>query len=108
MSALSNLLDFYRTAAASEREKGTYFEELFLAYLQNEASYRDLYAKVWTYADWAGDDAIFVARGCDVGGRFFHADGVIVVHGLLLLALAGSSWPQHLHRSRPASAWRAR
>ena len=42
MTALSQLLDTYRNAAASEREKGTYFEELMLAYLRNEASYRDL------------------------------------------------------------------
>ena len=32
MTALSQLLDTYRNAAASEREKGTYFEELMLAY----------------------------------------------------------------------------
>lgn len=31
MTALSQLLDTYRNAAASEREKGTYFEELMLA-----------------------------------------------------------------------------
>lgn len=47
-----------QAAAASEREKGTYFEELMLAYLRNEASYRDLYAKVWTYADWAGEQGL--------------------------------------------------
>lgn len=58
MTALSRLLDTYRTAAASEREKGTYFEELMLAYLRNEASYRDLYAKVWTYADWAAEQGL--------------------------------------------------
>jgi len=32
---------------------GTYFEELILSYLRNEATYRDLYSNVWTYADWA-------------------------------------------------------
>jgi len=53
MSALSALLDAYRTASITEREKGTYFEELICAYLRNEATYRDLYDKVWTYADWA-------------------------------------------------------
>ena len=53
MTALSHLLDTYRNAAASEREKGTYFEELIVCYLRNEASYKDLYATVWTYADWA-------------------------------------------------------
>ena len=33
MSALSKLLDTFRYAAVSEREKGTYFEELIVAYL---------------------------------------------------------------------------
>lgn len=50
---LRTLLDQFRTAAASEREKGTYFEELIVAYLRNEATYRDLYSDVWTYAEWA-------------------------------------------------------
>ena len=52
-SALKNLLDAYRNAAVSEREKGTYFEELTVCYLRNEATYRDLYSDVWTYAEWA-------------------------------------------------------
>ncbi|MHB1283333.1 MAG: DEAD/DEAH box helicase, partial [Metallibacterium scheffleri] len=59
-AALTRLLDTYRQAAASEREKGSYFEELILAYLRTEPSYADLYAEVWTYADWAraqGQDA---------------------------------------------------
>lgn len=33
MTALEQLLNSYRQAAASEREKGTYFEELILSYL---------------------------------------------------------------------------
>ncbi|PRD64113.1 DEAD/DEAH box helicase [Malikia granosa] len=53
MTALTTLLDTYRQAAASEREKGTYFEELIVCYLRNEATYRDLYSDVWTYGDWA-------------------------------------------------------
>uniref|UniRef100_UPI0035ADC473 DEAD/DEAH box helicase n=1 Tax=Hylemonella sp. TaxID=2066020 RepID=UPI0035ADC473 len=53
MTALQNLLNTFRTAAASEREKGTYFEELILTYLRNEATYRDLYSDVWTYSEWA-------------------------------------------------------
>ncbi|MTZ13561.1 DEAD/DEAH box helicase [Pseudomonas sp. JL972] len=58
MSALSSLLDIYRAASASEREKGTYFEELICAYLRNEATYRDLYDKVWMYADWAKEQGL--------------------------------------------------
>ena len=53
MSALQDLLNTYRHASASEREKGTYFEDLIRVYLRNEATYRDLYSNVWTYADWA-------------------------------------------------------
>jgi predicted helicase len=53
MTALEKLLDSFRQAAVSEKEKGTYFEELILCYLRNEATFRDLYSEVWTYGDWA-------------------------------------------------------
>lgn len=53
MTVLSSLLDHYRQSSQSEREKGTYFEELMLCYLRNEATYRDLYSEVWTYGEWA-------------------------------------------------------
>ncbi|MCB1658335.1 MAG: restriction endonuclease, partial [Pseudomonadales bacterium] len=60
MTAFHSLLNTYRQAAQTEREKGTYFEELICTYLRNEASYKDLYSDVWTYAQWAklqGKDA---------------------------------------------------
>lgn len=43
MSALTDLLDTYRRASVTEREKGTYFEDLTCTYLRNEARYRDLF-----------------------------------------------------------------
>lgn len=52
MTALQTLLAAFRNAAVTEREKGTYFEELCIQYLRHEATYRDLYSHVWTYADW--------------------------------------------------------
>ncbi|MCP1621502.1 DEAD/DEAH box helicase [Pseudomonas nitroreducens] len=64
MSALSALLDTFRSASVTEREKGTYFEELICAYLRNEATYRDLYDKVWTYAGWAKEHGL---SGKDAG-----------------------------------------
>lgn len=79
MTALEQLLDTFRTAAVTEREKGTYFEELIVCYLRNEATYRDLYSDVWTYAEWAdsqgldkrdtGIDLVAKTRGTDE----FHA-----------------------------------
>nr|WP_015647610.1 type ISP restriction/modification enzyme [Pseudomonas sp. GLE121]AGL12855.1 helicase domain-containing protein [Pseudomonas sp. GLE121] len=58
MSALSTLLNTYRAASVSEREKGTYFEELICTYLRNEATYCDLYEQVWTYSCWAKEQGL--------------------------------------------------
>jgi predicted helicase len=58
MSPLSALLDSFRSASVSEREKGTYFEELVVAYLRNEPTYQDLYSNVWTFAEWAKDQGL--------------------------------------------------
>lgn len=57
----------------TEREKGAYFEELTRVYLRNEATYRDLYSDVWTYADWAK------AQGFDA--RDVGIDLVAKTHG---------------------------
>ncbi len=53
MSALQTVLEDFRSKAQTEREKGTYFEELILCYLRHEPLYKDLYSDVWTYAEWA-------------------------------------------------------
>lgn len=50
---LTSLLAHFRQTAQSEREKGTYFEELIRVYFRTEPVYADLYREVWTYADWA-------------------------------------------------------
>jgi len=53
MTPLEDILSKYRAAAQSEREKGSYFEELIRTYFRYEASYADLYSKVWLFPDWA-------------------------------------------------------
>ncbi len=58
MTPLQTLLSTYRQASETPREKGTYFEELICCYLRNEATYRDLYSKVWTYSAWADEQAL--------------------------------------------------
>ncbi len=79
MSPLQTLLATFRNASVTEREKGTYFEELCVQYLRNEATYRDLYSDVWSYSDWAklqgldkrdtGIDLVAKTQGTDE----FHA-----------------------------------
>lgn len=59
-SALFSILDNFKNSAKTEREKGTYFEDLIRIYFLNEPYYKDYYSDVWTYSDWAkleGKDA---------------------------------------------------
>ena len=77
---LHALLNELREGSVSEREKGTYFEKLVLAYLRNEPTYKDLYARVWTWAEWAPEHGFASARddGIDLvaqeaGTGDFHA-----------------------------------
>lgn len=75
MTALTQLLNTYREASQTQREKGTYFEELICTYLRNEPTYKDLYSDVWFYSDWAkeqgldardtGIDLVAKTRGTD-------------------------------------------
>ncbi|MGL4667893.1 MAG: DEAD/DEAH box helicase family protein, partial [Saezia sp.] len=55
---LEVILNHFRQIAQTEREKGTYFEELIIQYLKNEAVYKDLYSEVWSYTDWADLQAL--------------------------------------------------
>ena len=53
MTSLNKLLTAYRNASQTEREKGTYFEQLVKAYLLNEPSYKDLFnGKVFMWEEW--------------------------------------------------------
>ncbi len=62
--ALSSIFSQFRTSAKTEREKGTYFEELILTYLRYEATYKDLYSHIWSYADWTKEQGL---NGKDTG-----------------------------------------
>lgn len=64
MTPLQQLLERYRSVSQSEREKGTYFEELIVTYLRYEATYKELYSDVWLYSDWAKEQGI---DGRDIG-----------------------------------------
>jgi predicted helicase len=67
MSALSQILDTYRQISQTEREKGTYFEELIRTYFRYEATYADLYEQVWLYSDWAKEHPEFGLSAKDTG-----------------------------------------
>lgn len=53
MTSLEKLLESFREAAVTEREKGNYFEQLVKVYLLNEPTYKDLFnGKVYLWEEW--------------------------------------------------------
>jgi predicted helicase len=62
--SLDALLETYRSSAATEREKGTYYERLCAAFLMHDPVQAEQYEQVWTWADWAAENATV---GKDVG-----------------------------------------
>lgn len=85
---LRQLLAQYREASKSEREKGTYFERLSLAFLKHDPGMVQEYEEVWTFSEWAkanrldgkdiGIDLVAKVRGedgfCAIQCKFY-ADG---------------------------------
>lgn len=83
---LRKLLDQYRSAATNEREKGTYFERLAVAFLKNDPGMVQEYEDAWLFTDWAkanrldgrdiGIDAVAKLRGeetyCAVQCKFYR------------------------------------
>lgn len=77
MTALTNLLNTFRTTAKTEREKGTYFENLVQIYLRNEPKYQDLYKTVWLWEEWRTE---WVGQGQQDPGKDTGIDLVAVTH----------------------------
>lgn len=50
---LQSLLQSYRTAARTERDKGTYFERFAAAYLTIDPIQQEEFSQVWQWTDWA-------------------------------------------------------
>lgn len=73
MTALRELLSSYREAARTERDKGTYFERLAVAYLTHDPVQIQQYESVQTYGEWAA------AQGWD--GRDTGIDLVAKLRG---------------------------
>jgi len=55
---LRRLLAELREAAKTEREKGTYFERLAVAFIKHDPGMAQEYEDAWLYADWAKDQGI--------------------------------------------------
>ncbi|MBA4274953.1 MAG: damage-inducible protein, partial [Alphaproteobacteria bacterium] len=52
-AALNELLNSFRTASKTEREKGTYFERLAVDFIKNDPGMSQEYEDAWLYSEWA-------------------------------------------------------
>ncbi|SUB00844.1 Hef nuclease [Pannonibacter phragmitetus] len=80
MTAIDRILQSYRDAAVTEREKGTYFERLALAFFQNDPVQSEEYEAVWTWSEWAkanGRDGKDV--GIDLVAKLRNEDGFAAI-----------------------------
>ncbi len=80
MSALDRLLTSYREAAVTEREKGTYFERLAVAYLRNDPVQTQEFSQIWSYIDWAKGRGIDGRdTGIDLVAKLRDEDGYAAI-----------------------------
>lgn len=91
---LRQLLAQYRAASKSEREKGSYFERLAVAFIKNDTGMQQEYEDCWLFGDWAkanrldardiGIDAVAKIRGedsfCAIQCKFYR-DGYRIQKG---------------------------
>ncbi|OYU38922.1 MAG: damage-inducible protein [Pseudorhodobacter sp. PARRP1] len=80
MTAIDRILKSYRDAAVTEREKGTYFERLGLAFFLNDPVQAEEYEAVWTWSEWAksnGRDGKDV--GIDLVAKLRNEDGFAAI-----------------------------
>jgi len=80
MTAIDRILQSYRDAAVTEREKGTYFERLALVFFLNDPVQAEEYDAISTWGDWAkanGWDAKDV--GIDLVAKLRNEDGFAAI-----------------------------
>ena len=80
MTAIDRILQSYRDAAVTEREKGSYFERLALAFFINDPVQAEEYEAVWTWSEWAkanGRDGKDV--GIDLVAELRNEDGFAAI-----------------------------
>ena len=80
MSPLDGILKSYRDAAVTEREKGTYFERLSVAFLKNDLVQSGRYSDVWTFGEWAannGEDGR--DTGIDLVAKLRDQEGFVAI-----------------------------
>lgn len=91
MTALSNLLNTFRSTAKTEREKGIYFENLVKLYLRTEPKYQDLYQSVWLWEEWRAE---WISQGHQDPGKDTGIDLVALTYMGEYHAIQAKFWDE--------------
>ena len=78
MTALQDILETFRAASKTEREKGNYFENLAKLYFTHEPKFADLYSSVWLWEEWRAE---WIKAGHPDPGADTGIDLVAQTHG---------------------------
>ena len=78
--SLHGLLEDYRQAARSEREKGDYFERLIRVFLENDDTQKQFYSAVVPFSDWAKEQGWSNAdTGIDLVATLADGSGYVAI-----------------------------
>ena len=80
MPSIDQLLEKYRSLSKTEREKGTYFERLAMAFLSSDPVQSEEFEQVWTWQVWAPENG-FNAKdtGIDLVAKLRNEAGFAAV-----------------------------
>lgn len=77
---IDELLQSYRDAAVTERDKGTYYERLCKAFLLHDPVQAEQYSEAWTWTDWATQNGLSGKdTGIDLVAKLRDEDGYAAI-----------------------------
>lgn len=80
MSSIDQLLSKYRDVSETQREKGTYFERLAVAFLSSDPVQSEEFEKIWTWQEWAPENGSNAKdTGIDLVAKLRNEDGFAAI-----------------------------
>lgn len=80
MPNIRTLLTHLRASSKTEREKGTYFERVAVAFIKNDPGMAQEYDDAWLFGDWAAQQGVSASdTGIDVVAKMRDGEGFCAI-----------------------------
>ncbi len=80
MPNIRTLLTHLRASSKTEREKGTYFERVAVAFIKNDPGMAQEYDDAWLFSDWAAQQGVSASdTGIDVVAKVRDGEGFCAI-----------------------------